>query len=72
MRHDWTAMLLVIVGSYFMYNTQQLVIGLLLMMAGMSIIIVLMKIAGYTGLVVMYIFLMVANVFSFYREDGAR
>ncbi len=72
MRQDWIACLLVLVGSYFTYNTQHLVIGLLLMMAGMSVIIVLMRLAGYTGLVVMYIVFMVANMLSFYKEYGAR
>jgi len=72
MRYDWTACLLVLVGSFFTYNTQHSVIGLLLMMAGMSIIIVLMKLAGYTGLVVMYIVFMLANVLSFYEKYGAR
>lgn len=72
MRYDWMACLLVLVGSYFTYNTQHLVIGLLLMMAGMSIIIVLMKLAGYTGLVAMYLVFMLANVFSFYEKYGAR
>jgi len=72
MRHDWTAMLLVLVGSYFFYDTQHIVLGLLLMMTGMSIIIVLLKIAGYTGLVVMYLVIMLANVFSFYEKSGAR
>ena len=72
MRHDWTAMLLVIAGSYFLYSTQHIVLGLLLMVAGMAIIIILMKMAGYTGLVVMQIVFMVATLFSFYEKYGAR
>ena len=69
---DWVAMPLVIAGSYFLYDSQYIVIGLLLMLAGTAIIMVLMKKAGYTGLVVMQIVFMIATLASFYEKYGAR
>ena len=72
MCHDWTAMVLVIAGSYFLYSTQHIVLGLLLLLAGTAIILVLMKMAGYTGLVVMQIVFMIATLVSFYEKYGAR
>ena len=72
MRWDWIAMSLVIAGSYFLYGSQHIVIGLLLLLAGIAIIMVLMKKAGYTGLVVMQIIFMIATLLSFYEKYGAR
>ena len=72
MRHDWTAMVLVIAGSYFLYSTAHILIGLLLTLAGTAIILVLMKKAGYTGLVVMQIVFMIGTLVSFYEKYGAR
>lgn len=72
MRHDWTAMFLVIAGSFFLYDSQQIVLGLVLMMTGTAIILVLMKRAGYTGLVVMHAVFIVSALCSFYEKYGAR
>ena len=69
---DWIAMPLVIAGSYFLYGSQYIVVGLLLMLGGTVIIMVLMKRAGYTGLVVMQIRFMMATLLSFYEKYGAR
>ena len=72
MRWDWIAMPLVVVGSYCLYGTPYIVVGLLLLMTGMVIVIVLMKRAGYTGLVVMQIVFMVATLLAFYGKYGAK
>ena len=72
MRWDWIAMPLVIAGSYSLYGSQHIVLGLLLLLAGTAIIMVLMKKAGYTGLVVLQIVFMIAILLTFYDKYGAR
>ena len=72
MHWDWIAMSLVIAGSYFLYGSQHIVIGLLLLLAGTAIIMVLMKKAGYTGLVVLQIVFMISILLTFSEKYGAR
>lgn len=72
MRYDWTAMVLVIAGSHLLYGSRHIVLGLLLTLAGTAIVMVLMKRAGYTGLMILQIVFMIAAVVSFYEKYGAR
>ena len=61
-------MVLVVMGSYFLYGTSHLILGLVFTLSGTTIILVLMRKVGSTGLVVLRVVFIVSTIVSFYEK----
>ena len=65
---DWIAMVSVILGSYFLYSTHYLMLGLTMSLAGQVLVAVLMVRVKCIGLVVMQAVFMLSTIISFYEK----
>jgi hypothetical protein len=61
-------MVLVILGSYFLYTTHHLLLGLVISLTGQILVAMLMVRAKYLGLVVMQIVFALSTTASFYEK----
>ena len=65
---DWIAMVTLILGSYFLYSTHYLMLGLMTSLVGQVLVAVLMVRVKYIGLVVMQVVFMLSTIISFYSK----
>ena len=67
---DWIAMVSVILGSYFLYSTHYLILGLTMSFAGQVLGAVLMVRVKYIRLVAMQVVFMLSTIISFYEKSN--